>query len=594
MAFISRVAPAGPTTANADPADYPATYIDILYDHAAYLRNNFGRIAHGSMRGVRVAIVGSGAAGLISAQQLLALGAEVTIYEASDRAGGRLCTEYPMPGEAAAFELGAMRVPPCEQLFNYFTAQFGMKAGGQFPDPRKVDTRIIYRNTAYEWPAGQQPPPVFANVTTGWNALAEQWMDIYKLLVRPTPESLKLAREKWQQLVYRADGPTPEQGYSTISFYTGLAECFVDNFVRYGLSQPWTGDDFELFGALGVGSGGFGPLFSVNFAEIARLVVNGLETDQKFYPGGMQQLVDGFLDSAPDPERPDRKLGHCIRYGSRATDIQVGLGPPHPVRISTTRDSADFDAVIVATTTRSMQVDMNITDQGRRLIPEAVGSAIRQLHLMNSSKLFVLTRSKFWQKADAKLPSNIQTDGLVRGLYCLDYYPDTPNEGLGVVLISYTWGDDSTKYLALADPAERLEACLRSLEACAGDFVHALRPEIIPEHTRMVDWQLERNYFGAFKLNQPGQDQYNQRLYGHFLTARDLYLAGDSVGWCGGWIESALQSGMNAACGVARQFMGEAALFPNSPMTQVVNGFDYGPRLAMRGKRAATVNEDSE
>ncbi len=593
MSFISRVDPAGQsstskskTQASLDPADYPATYIDILYDHAAYLRANNGRIASGSLGGIRVAVVGSGAAGLIAAYQLIAQGAEVTIYESTDRAGGRLCTEYPIAGEAAAFELGAMRVPPCEQLFNYYTGQFGIQPGGQFPDPGKVDTRIIYRNQAYDWPAGQPPPTVFANVTTGWNALAGDWMKVYALLVKPTPATLAAAQQQWQQWVYSPSGLGPEQGYSGISFYTGLAECFVENYGQYGLSQPWSGDDFELFGALGVGSGGFGPLYSVNFAEIARLVVNGLESDQQFYPGGMQQLVDGFTNTAPDPNRPDVTVGSRIRYLSRVIDVQTTLDPPEAVFVATASDSEAFDAVILATTTRSMQVDMNITDAGKGLIPQAVLSAVRQLHLMNSSKLFVLTKTKFWQQPGSQLPSNIQADGLVRGLYCLDYYPGTPYEGYGVVLISYTWGDDSTKYLGLSDPSERLEACLRALETCAGDFVSALRPQIIPEHTRLIDWQLERDFFGAFKLNQPGQDQYNQRLYDHFLTGKDVFLAGDSVGWCGGWIESALQSGMNAACAVTQQFVGPQGMYANSPMTQTPAQYDYGPRLALRVKRA--------
>lgn len=52
------------------------------------------------------------------------------------------------------------------------------------------------------------------------------------------------------------------------------------------------------------------------------------------------------------------------------------------------------------------------------------------------------------------------------------------------------------------------------------------------------------------------------------------------LGWCGGWIESALQSGMNAACAVAQQLMGESALFPNSPMTQTADLYDYGPYLS--------------
>jgi len=79
-------------------------------------------------------------------------------------------------------------------------------------------------------------------------------------------------------------------------------------------------------------------------------------------------------------------------------------------------------------------------------ITDDEATAVQELHLMNSSKLFVLTTNKFWKSVG--MPQNIQTDGLVRGLYCLDY----PHSDHGVVLVSYTWGDDSTKYIAIKDP----------------------------------------------------------------------------------------------------------------------------------------------
>jgi tryptophan 2-monooxygenase len=580
MSFVSNVTKRGLAATNSTA---PKTYIDILYDFAGYLSLN-GSIGSGSLAGRSIGIVGSGAAGLIAAYQLMQLGAQVTILEAGNRAGGRLYTQYPIPGEPAAFEMGAMRVPPCEQLFNYYCGLFNILPGGQFPDPGKVDTQIIYRNTPYNWPAGGNPPAIFDNVTTGWNALAGKLSQLSTLLISATPADLANAQQQWQALVYVAIGFGPEQGYSTISFYQGLVQAFVENYADYGLSVPWTADDFELFGALGVGSGGFGPLYSVNFAEIARLIINGLESDQQFYPGGIVSLVDGFLNATPDPNRPTLQLGSCILFGQQVYQVQNNRTPPLPVHVLTNSDAFQFDAVIVATTNRAMQVDMNLTDGADQILPQAVSSAVRQLHLMNSSKLFVLTQTKFWQANGSTLPSNIQSDTLVRGLYCLDYYPQTPGVGYGVVLISYTWGDDSTKLLAINNPIERLEICLRSIENTQPDFVAALRAELIPELTQMIDWQLEPNYYGAFKLNQPGQDAYNQRLYSHFLSANGVYLAGDSVGWCGGWIESALQTGMNAASAVVQQFLGRDALYPGSPMTQQPALYQYGPNLALRAK----------
>jgi tryptophan 2-monooxygenase len=262
-----------------------------------------------------------------------------------------------------------------------------------------------------------------------------------------------------------------------------------------------------------------------------------------------------------------------MRYGSPVQAVQSVNGGKVKVTYGGQRPGSGlFDAVVIATTTRSMQVDMGLTDPpaGTPVLTRGQNTAIREMHLMNSSKLFVLTRSKFWKSAN--LPANIQTDGLVRGLYCLDY----AGSNYGVVLISYTWGDDSTKYIAVKDPQQRLDILLNSLQAAVPKFVKALRPQILPQHTTLIDWQDEPSYYGAFKLNYPGQDPMNQALYYQFMQSRNgIYLAGDSVGWCGGWIEGALQTGVNAAAAAAQQL--GMRLYPNNPMTQNPTQYQYGP-----------------
>ena len=72
----------------------------------------------------------------------------------------------------------------------------------------------------------------------------------------------------------------------------------------------------------------------------------------------------------------------------------------------------------------------------------------------------------------------------------------------------------------------------------------------------MIDWQDTPHYYGAFKLNYPGQDVLNQRLYYQFLDDdTNIYLAGDSISFSGGWIEGALQTGMNAAAAVVHSIV---------------------------------------
>jgi tryptophan 2-monooxygenase len=543
------------------------TFIDVLYDHAGYLQANNGLLGPaGSLAGKSVAVVGAGMAGLVAAHLLDQQGAAVTIYEASEHVGGRVRSIHPVDGDPAIFEMGAMRVPPSEQLFNYYAGQFDIKPGGQFPDPGKVNTSIIFQNKTYQWLAGQKnPPDIFANVSAGWNALADYWMQqVGDYLSDPT--QFAKAQINWQNLIHPSGASGPEQAYSQISFYQGLVQAFVEHAGQWN-TKRWTANDFALFGALGLGSGGFGPLYQVNFAEIARLVVNGLETEQQFYPSGLGRLADGFVR---------RLRSSQIQFGTTVTGVQTGTQPTVTFQTSgpTTPSSATFDAVIVATTTRAMEVDMRIgSSPDHWRLPPATGTALREIHLMNSSKLFVLTESKFWQEGG--LPQNIQTDGLCRGLYCLDY----PGSRYGVVLISYTWGDDSTKCIALQNAEQRLDTLLDSLAPGAPEFVKILRDEIIPEKTTMIDWQLEQQYYGAFKLNYPGQDTENANLYYQFLDKESagIYLAGDSVGWCGGWIEGALQTGVNAAAAVVNQIAGQGGLFPGSPMTQVSDQYKYGP-----------------
>ncbi|MET7419721.1 FAD-dependent oxidoreductase [Dactylosporangium sp. NPDC005555] len=542
------------------------TFVDVLYDHTGYLEANGGRLGPaGSLSGRSVAVVGAGMAGLAAAYLLDQQGAKVTIYEASERAGGRVRSLHPVPGDPAIFEMGAMRVPPSEQLFNHYAAQFGIKPYGQFPDPGKVNTGIIFQNKTYDWAAGLKAPAIFDNVSAGWDALAGYWMQhVGNNLADPA--RFPVAQDNWQSLIYPSTPAGPEQGYSQISFYQGLVQAFVENPGRWNTKQ-WTAQDFALFGALGLGSGGFGPLYQVNFAEIARLVVNGLETDQQFYPSGLGGIADGFVQRLRNSQIQFRtKVTGVAQTGDRPT---VTFQPPS----TTGPEQARFDAVVVATTTRAMEVDMGISSSPEWLLPSATGTALREIHLMNSSKLFVLTKKKFWKGTD--LPQNIQTDGLCRGLYCLDY----PDSDYGVVLISYSWGDDSTKYIALRNARQRLDTLLDSLTPGSPQFVRALREQIVPEKTTMIDWQMEQQYYGAFKLNYPGQDTENANLYHQFLdrSPAGIYLAGDSVGWCGGWIEGALQTGVNAAAAVAQRVAGQGGLFPNNPMTQASDRYSYGP-----------------
>ena len=193
--------------------------------------------------------------------------------------------------------------------------------------------------------------------------------------------------------------------------------------------------------------------------------------------------------------------------------------------------------------------------------------------------MLIRTASKFWRDeqgmARADIPQSIQTDELPRGVYCLDY----PHTDEGIVIISYTWGDDSTKLTAV-EPVERFKKFKEILTRICPPFGENLLPANGERDILSVDWEATEHYYGAFKLQLPGQDHLLHAAYYHFLSVLDpaadggVYLAGDSVSWSGGWVEGALQTGINAACAVTKRLGG--TLRDDSPFSQNPNRYRYG------------------
>ncbi|HWT27422.1 MAG TPA: FAD-dependent oxidoreductase, partial [Mobilitalea sp.] len=83
--------------------------------------------APGSLKGVKVGIIGGGLAGMASAFELRKLGADITILEASqDRIGGRVYTYYFDPEGMYYGEFGAHRIPVSHETTWHYINLFGL------------------------------------------------------------------------------------------------------------------------------------------------------------------------------------------------------------------------------------------------------------------------------------------------------------------------------------------------------------------------------------------------------------------------------------------------------------------------------------
>ncbi len=586
----------------------PKSMIDMLFSYDDFLRtseaNNGSIVSIPPKTKKKVAIIGAGAAGLVSAFELSKVeNIEVTLFESSDRLGGRMDSTVIPDGKLnnKIFEMGCMRFPPTSHTLYYYLNKFGLRPVPNFPDPGVVSTELLYKNQLIAWPEGKSAPDnsdferigqdfgkmliyILGDVNSPNLTKPSKLFDFWAIYQKkPSLATKQAVISAWQLIINQ---------YNFITYYDAVYELGQNTSI---VNQQWSQEDMNKFGALGVGSGGFGPLYSVNFIEILRLFANGWEDNQELLLTGISSLVKAFHQAIKDKA--------TIRMNSKITKINLLKDGDYQLDINALggeESSSKFDSVIVATTTRAMEF-MGLTVDGvsgnaeklsstSSLLEQGPKDAIRNLHLMNSSKLFVTTTSKFWyaknNSTGEDLPFNIQTDEVLRGLYCLNYDQDLPNglpntAGKGVVLISYVWGDDSTKLQALTTE-ERFQQFLKVIEKINPTFAENLKLQV--EKVQIIDWQNESNYYGAFKLNYPGQEQDNQAAFFQYQTStQGIILAGDSVSWAGGWLEGAMPTGVNAACAAAA-YMG-AKIDEHSPLSDIpANMYVYNNPPTIRVK----------
>ena len=540
-------------------------YVDTLYDYTKLLGPDLTMGTVPPERyDARVVIVGGGVAGLVAAYELLRVGLDPIVLEATDRFGGRVWsrhfTEKDGTPSADFAEMGAMRVPPSNKTFGYYASLFGMEPT-PFPDPGQVETLLYYQNTRYPWAAKAPPPGIFNKINDDFNQfvgplLAAIWAPWQK-------GDMGAVRDLWQKYIH---------DYAGVSVYGAL---------RAGIPS-WTAEDFNAFGALGVGSGGFGPFYPLGFLELLRTLVNMWENDQKLYVDGMKQLTNGFYTKKVSSPRfgsvslADRG---SVRLRSPVRRVEYDNG--HPVVVYSPGGGAeeriDADAVIVATTSYAMSMMGLTIDDGRcNVIEQPVKDTIRNQHLNCSSKMFIRTETKFWKGTN--MPMTIQTDELPRGIYFLDY----PWTDRGVVLLSYTWADDSVRLVAVP-----VEQRFQKMRETIAHIAPEVAPHLVPMNGEIlnIDWEAEQYYFGAFKLQEPSQEPAMRSANYQFQVALDaandrgVYLAGDTVSWSGGWTEGALQTGLNAVSAVIQRIGGTPV--PGSPLEQNPHLYYYegGPLI---------------
>lgn len=592
----------------------PFSHVDTpTMSYQKWLLGSKDQLASFKNSTMKLAIIGAGVGGITMGFELLRAGfTNFRIFEASNRIGGRF-DSHQFPNDAENFaELGAMRFPPTEGCLYYYIQylQEQYKAGKQphkitmksgFPDPGLVPTMVSFKDQFYTVnPQDPQLPPEVQKISDGWHDFTTRTNSI--ILgdgeVLPAPANIMKwlddsganynpvkAANAWQVYVNK---------FKDKSFVEGIIDIFCQPNAPGNTSWSYP-DDIDILGAVGTGIGGYAPLFEISFVDMMRFTLNKLEEDHAQIVTGVDSVTNALADCQIDIDGTTHKVRDYIQLATPVGELKpTSDGTTISLYQQSTNASLGdaYTHIVAATTHRAAEIGLKIDSRwnnpaGQSSLPKSEVSeqiiemdsreAISTLHIGQSSKFFI--KVKPWWKNDDTRVRCITTDTAMANFYTLDY--GNPNES--ICLMNYTWEDWSEKSEALGEINERYQRFLHDLKLIAPDYIiDAMPVEATSENAVMIDWQKEKNYYGAFMLTYPFQEKMLSTMFYNFKEDRPqqlakVYFVGDSYHWIGGWCEGAFQTSLNAFCAIA-QSIDKPLSYPQESPLQQLSSFliDYG------------------
>ncbi|KAI9625833.1 hypothetical protein H4Q26_016081 [Puccinia striiformis f. sp. tritici PST-130] len=520
---------------------------------------------------LKICLIGGGISNAITALELVKAGAQVTLLEVRAEVGGRARSETFGDGFNIA-EMGAMRFPTSSGLLLYYAKEFGYCFISDFPDPGRVPTFISYRGQNVFWKTLSASPNGFEKVHVGWDTFVKDGLKTNGVEVFASLRTMRILLQSGDQEVRQAVIPLWQKfldSFKNDSFGGGLQRIFGP---QHNWDVPgrhvWEEQDFEMFGSLGIGCGGYGPVYSRDFNSILRLVVNGLESDQATFakmkdgrplPAPIQDLVKEICLKASS-------LGATIKLKTNGEVISSHSinGAPSIIVEETCDDvtnESNYDLVIIGNTTRAANVKMRyISSYSNKILSKAASTAVNNISMISSTKVFARVK-KFWNEENKEnYPRVILSDTKASQLYTLDYgHPE-----YGMVLLTYAWGDLSDQIMTVKDDKElyrilknQIHEIMRNSEFA--DYAEQLAP-VEENDIRVVHWQLDPTTLGAFALAMPGQARMIADAFYDFKSLSEdkdhsgVLLNGDSITFEGGWVEGALRTAMNVTSAIMLKY----------------------------------------
>ncbi|PGL69511.1 flavin monoamine oxidase family protein [Bacillus sp. AFS055030] len=453
-----------------------------------------------------IIIAGAGMAGLVSGSLLKDAGHRVTILEANDRVGGRIYTKrFPPFVNNQYVELGAMRIPSTHLLTLEYIKKFHLPIN-LFINSTPED--LIFVNNIHTDQKSVDKNPDILGFPVNDFEKGKTAEELLKLAIQPVIEFIKQDPEKnWDIVIGKYDK------YS------------IDAFLRYNpVGVSLSGEAIEMIKVL-IGVEGFPELsFPAVLREVMVLLTEGL----KFFEitGGNEKLPNSFIGLLKDNIFYHQRVTKIIQNDSKVT-----------IQSKNTLDQKNYEVsgdLAIITLPFSL---LNFID----IIPVNSFSykklrAISELHYVDSMKIGLQFRSKFWEKRGTK-GGKLITDLPIR----FSYFPshDIGGDGTGILLASYTWGDDAFIWNSKSED-DRIRMALNNLAKVYGFEVYE---EFMGGITH--SWSNYPFANGAFTMFKPEQ----LSDFGKAISTPEgkVHFAGAHTSTLPGWIQGAIESGVRVA-----------------------------------------------